>query len=57
MPNLFGTKQRLSQRVLSTEHQDSISLEKCTAFQYRSEKLAVTQGALGNSSCPKLLAP
>ena len=57
MPHLYGAKQRLFQRELSTEHQDSIGLEQCTAFQCRSEKLAITQGALGNSSCPKLLAP
>ena len=57
MPHLYAANHRLFQRALSTEHQDSIGLEQCTAFQCRSEKLAITQGALGNSSCPKLLAP
>ena len=30
--------------------------EQCAAFQSGSWRLAITQGTLGNSSCPKLLA-
>ena len=56
MPHRYGARQRLSQRELSTEHQDGIGWEQWIAFQSNSKKLAITQCTLGNRSCLNLLA-
>ena len=36
MPHLYGARQRLFQRELSTEHQDGIGWEQWIAFQSNS---------------------
>ena len=56
MPHRYGARQGLSQRELSTEHQDGIGWEQWIAFQSNSKKLAITQCTLGNRSCLNRLA-